>query len=298
MFYDCKEIKFPNGTTQLQLYSQHIYRNEEDEKEEKEEDKKEKAQDEEKEKSTKEDRELRSEYSSYTRTVRNLYDYTRCAKWEYFLTLTLDPDKVDRFDYPLVTKKLRKWFNHIKDRYAPKLMYVVVPEKHKDGAWHFHAIVANTGKLEFVDSKRRKKGEVIYNLKQYSLGFSTATKVKDTYRVSSYITKYITKDICRDLPGRQRYFASQNIPKPTSTFYQLNYGRQGEYNPFTETFEKVDEETGEVFEVDENYTTVRDFVCKYFVEYADRITHIKQVNNEFVKQIYYIEILPEKEIEE
>ena len=53
----------------------------------------------------------------------------------------------------------------------------------------------------------------------WKLGFSVATKVTDTYKVSNYITKYITKDLCAITPGKQRYFVS-SIPKP-KTFTAL-----------------------------------------------------------------------------
>ena len=72
----------------------------------------------------------------------------------------------------------------------------------------------NTTGLTFVDSGKKHKGQIVYNLVDWTLGFSTATKVTDTYKVSAYITKYITKDLCAVTSGKQRYFVSKTIPKP------------------------------------------------------------------------------------
>lgn len=68
--------------------------------------------------------------------------------------------------------------------------------------------------MTFTDSGKRYNGKIVYNLDDWKLGFSTATKVTDTYKVSNYITKYITKDLCAITPGKQRYFVSKSIPKP------------------------------------------------------------------------------------
>ena len=37
------------------------------------------------------------------------------------------------------TKKVSKWLDHL-HRIAPKIRYMVVPELHKDGAYHFHGL--------------------------------------------------------------------------------------------------------------------------------------------------------------
>lgn len=160
-------------------------------------------------------------YSSLNRTRSALYMYARQCSWEYFVTLTYSPDKIDnRYDFLLCMKKVRTWINDCKKRKAADLLYLLVPEQHKDGAWHIHGLLCNTTGLTFTDSGKRYDGKIVYNLDDWKLGFSTATKVTDTYKVSNYITKYITKDLCDVTPGKQRYFVSKSIPKP-KTFTAL-----------------------------------------------------------------------------
>lgn len=158
---------------------------------------------------------------SFRRTRSALYMYARQCVWEYFITLTYSPDKIEnRYDFSLCMKKVHTWINNCKKRKAEYLLYLLVPEQHKDGAWHIHGLLCNTTGLAFTDSGKRYDGKIVYNLDDWKLGFSTATKVTDTYKVSNYITKYITKDLCAVTPGKQRYFVSKSILKP-KTFTAL-----------------------------------------------------------------------------
>lgn len=158
---------------------------------------------------------------SFRRTRSALYMYARQCNWDYFITLTYSPDKIEnRYDFSLCMKKVHKWIDNCKMRKAKDLLYLLVPEQHKDGAWHIHGLLCNTTGLKFTDSGKRYNGKNVYNLDDWKLGFSTATKVTDTYKVSNYITKYITKDLCAVTPGKQRYFVSKSIPKP-KTFTAL-----------------------------------------------------------------------------
>ena len=73
--------------------------------------------------------------------------------WDYFVTFTFNSDKVDRYNFSEVSKKLSKWIDNIKQKYGCKDMgYIIVPEKHKDGAWHFHGLFKNCDNLNFIDS--------------------------------------------------------------------------------------------------------------------------------------------------
>lgn len=169
----------------------------------------------------------RSAKNSLNRTKQNIYKYSRQANWEFFITLTFDESKVNRYDYDECMSKANKWFNNQKSRKAPDLKYLFVPEQHKDGAWHIHGIISDVGEMSFIDSGRvaigekayrrsdvNSKGVTIYNLSGWKFGFSTATKVRDKYKVASYITKYITKDLCASTFQKKRYYRSRNIPEP------------------------------------------------------------------------------------
>lgn len=154
---------------------------------------------------------------SYSRTIRKIYDIARSDSWDWFVTLTFNGDKIDRYDYVVVGKKLSDWLSNLR-RQNPDLKYLVVPEQHEDGAYHFHGLFKNVSESEFVFSGciSRKNYELnkVYNWSTYKWGFTTATKVKDTSRASSYLCKYITKELCIMTKGRKRYWASRNVKLP------------------------------------------------------------------------------------
>lgn len=156
------------------------------------------------------------------RAKQNIYQITRANRWDWYITLTLSPEKVDRSNYDECLAAVRKWFNNVKFRCCPGLKYIIIPELHKDGKnYHFHGLLADCEGLTFTDSKVRQKGKKVYNLQQYNLGFSNCTKVTDTRKVSAYITKYITKELQAHIKGKRRYLASNNCSRGEVTEYNI-----------------------------------------------------------------------------
>lgn len=157
-------------------------------------------------------------YVAFKRSKNMIYKLACNNKpWDYFVTFTFNSDKVDRYDFSEVSKKLSKWIDNIKQKYNCKDMgYIIVPEKHKDGAWHFHGLFKNCDNLNFIDSGiKDKQGRTIYNISNYKFGFTTATKLSDIDKAVSYILKYISKDLfCDNLKGKKRYWRSKNLEMP------------------------------------------------------------------------------------
>lgn len=146
------------------------------------------------------------------RARTNVRDIALCTKFTHFVTLTLDPAKIDRFDINEITRKLNRWLDH-KVRSAG-LSYVLVPERHKDGAIHFHGFF--NGALEAIDSgtismpgggkphrprtaAQRDQwldngGQIVYNLPAWTLGYTTAIALYGDYnKAVSYVCKYVGK---------------------------------------------------------------------------------------------------------
>lgn len=162
------------------------------------------------------------------RDKQKIFDLARSNTWHWFGTFTFDGTKINRYDYEECYKKLSKWLMNVRNRKCKDLKYLCIPEQHKNGAWHFHCLLANTEELTFIratnnnkDSKYYglplcdNKGREIYNIENFTIGFTNFSKVSDTRRVSMYIVKYITKSNCIKLEGRNRHLASRNLNKPT-----------------------------------------------------------------------------------
>ncbi len=163
-----------------------------------------------------------NETRSYNRTKNKIHEYSRCVNWEKFITFTFNEEKVDRYNFDECSRVVRQWL-HNQRRNAPELQYLLVPETHKDGAFHFHGLLANTGNMKFKDSgKRTKDKRVVYNMSTWSYGFTTAVDVYNTHGVSKYIGKYITKELCGLTKSKNRYFVSSNMPKPSFSSFLVS----------------------------------------------------------------------------
>ena len=174
-----------------------------------------------------------SDYVSKNRTIKNIYDLTRGNKWDYFLTFTLNENRTDRNNYDDCVKAVSDYFERIKKLYCKDLKYMIVPEYHKKGGFHFHGLLGNTNGLPikqaykhikggelYLDKNKApvalkdQRGRSIYNLDKNIYGFTTLTEVTNNFAVCSYITKYITKELETQVKFRKRYICSKNLDRP------------------------------------------------------------------------------------
>lgn len=160
------------------------------------------------------------------KTRNKIFDIARSNDFNYFITLTYDFKKCDRYSFTDCSKKVRRFMNnfatlHKKD--CPNFKYLLVHEKHKDGAFHYHGLIflENPDLLKFdavrtrqYNAKHKNKLD-IYNWSNWRNGFSTVSEIRDQMACRSYILKYINKDIDEDYQKGQRHFYySQNCAKP------------------------------------------------------------------------------------
>ncbi|WP_113673778.1 hypothetical protein [Vallitalea guaymasensis] len=174
----------------------------------------------------------RSTISSLNRTVNKIYEYARSNDWEYFVTLTFNTN-IDRYDYSECSNCMMKFLNATK-KSNPDMKYIVVPELHKDGAYHFHGIFSNIPNVKMIDSgiysfgkytwkkekipeKLLKECRLIYNMGRYNYGYSDIQVVEDSKKTANYICKYITKELVVATKNKRRYWTSRNLNKPMVT---------------------------------------------------------------------------------
>jgi hypothetical protein len=116
----------------------------------------------------------------------------------------------DKDEYSECYEKLRVWLSNAVQR--RDLKYILVPERHKSGAIHFHAI-CNEKALDLVRATSANtgrplshNGRPIYNITNWKHGFSTAEKIAsgadDREAVSKYIFKYMGKQNGEKIGGR------------------------------------------------------------------------------------------------
>lgn len=145
-------------------------------------------------------------------------ELAHCNQLNWFVTLTLSPEVVNRYDIEAITGKLNVWLdNQVRRR---GLAYVLVPERHKDGAIHFHGLFNNA--LEMVDSGHTDRGgHTIYNLPRWTLGFTTAIRLYgDRDKAVGYVTKYIGKQ--GEKPGGRWYYSGGALLRPEVSYADLS----------------------------------------------------------------------------
>lgn len=152
---------------------------------------------------------------SASASKNRLYNIARSNTWDWFITITFDREKVDSSNYDLSMEKMTTFLNHLRSRKCPAMKYLIVPELHADGKhFHFHGLLAFCDELHMSFSghfTRGRNSQPIFNILDWTFGFTTATRVQDSSRVSNYIAKYITKDCARVLKNKKRYTISHNV---------------------------------------------------------------------------------------
>jgi hypothetical protein len=149
-------------------------------------------------------------------------------EFRWFVTLTIDPSKVDSHDGAAVVRKLNAWCSNMVQRHG--LRYLLVPERHKKGGLHFHGFFSDS--LQAVDSgtvkppqggkPRRPRsaaqraewlqngGQIVYNLPGWTLGFTTAMELYGEYPAAvAYVCKYIGKE--GEKPAGRWYYSGGNL---------------------------------------------------------------------------------------
>jgi len=147
---------------------------------------------------------------SVRRTKTRISDIVICNNFDLFATFTF---KQDRQDIKKCKEKMSNWL-HSQQKLHGKFRYLIIPEFHKDKkSIHFHALI-NAYKGKLAETTIKQRGRKIYNFSGYRSGFSTAVKIDDLDKVSSYVKKYITKDMPH-FSGQKRYWHSAGLIMPT-----------------------------------------------------------------------------------
>ena len=121
----------------------------------------------------------------------------------------------NRYDLNEFKLLIQKKFKAYK-RKNSDFKYLIIFEKHKDGAYHLHGLVSGLGQDVYTNSNNYLSLAFFEDL-----GFNSLSKVRDNIKVSHYITKYISKNIEKTSSGYS-YFHSQGLKKAKRTVLNFN----------------------------------------------------------------------------
>lgn len=195
---------------------------------------------------------------SRRRAAAKLRDIALCTPFRYFVTLTLSPDQIDRYDIGAVVGRMRTWLDNRVRRNG--LSYVLVPELHKDGAVHFHGFF-NSADVGLIDSgtldmdgwraprkprsqKERERfladgARVVYNIGDWSFGFTTAIEIYGNYAAAvGYCCKYLGKQSTKI--GGRWYYSGGRLGSPDVEYSDEDYWTIRERYPDAYAFDVVE----------------------------------------------------------
>lgn len=158
--------------------------------------------------------------SNLSRARIAIEEYALCNEWDYFVTLTIDGEKLARSDLEKFRKKLQQMIRDLRRNDGTGIDYLFVPELHpvalKEGKteWHIHGLAKMPEKyLVPFENKRiygkdgnkyppkyvREKllqGVPISYWKQYNnaFGYSIIEPVRNRDASARYLMKYVSKE--------------------------------------------------------------------------------------------------------
>ena len=170
-----------------------------------------------------------------------------CNIWDYFATITLDKKKYDRYNLKQFKTDLSQYIANLNKIYKIKIRYILIPEQHKDGAWHMHGFFSGIP-LSFMEQFDLSKPldkyivdnyETVMNFPKMAekFGFVSFDMIRDQEKAVNYLIKYITKDLakCVNELGAHMYYSSnrlnkaKDIIKGTSTAIDIPFAFENEY---------------------------------------------------------------------
>lgn len=153
---------------------------------------------------------------SRRRARAKVRDLALSNRFAWFVTLTLDPAKVNRYDLSSFQRVLTRWLDNAVRRRG--LQYILVPERHKDGAIHFHGFFSDAA-MDMVSSGHTDAaGHPVFNCQAWPYGFTACIRIYGNYaQAVSYVCKYIGKQ--GEKPGGRWYYSGGGLQQP-----QIVYG--------------------------------------------------------------------------
>ena len=160
-----------------------------------------------------------------SRAKRVVLEKALCNDWEWFGTFTLDKDKYDRFDLDKFYKDFTQWIRDQRKATGFKIRYILIPEAHKDGAWHMHGLLSGVPdpvsfrsiRADGVFVPNKLVWNDYYNWPGFAdkFGFCSLGRIRNPEASGFYVTKYIGKSLQDSLVavGKHLYYGSIGLSR-------------------------------------------------------------------------------------
>lgn len=187
-------------------------------------------------------------HDSMQRSKKSLIDYAFNNQWTHFATFTVNSERCDRYSLSACNKKIGTMLNQFRRYCCKEFKYLIVPEKHEDGAFHYHGMVYFPEEVSFTDVRvKRRTVRTIDYFTEY-LGYNSFSLIENQIKAAKYITKYIDKqlkkghirNIREQIADAKLLLHSRGLRRPIKMYFRKNALPEAIHNPV------ADPETGEV----------------------------------------------------
>lgn len=158
--------------------------------------------------------------NNISRAKSTIYELAMCNPWEYFVTMTLDAQKYDRYDLHKFKKDLSRFVRDQRQKWGADIKYLFIPEQHKlkEGetvpAWHVHGLLCGIKQEMLGDfpagapAVLARNGYRNYPDYHRKFGFCSLGAIRDNSAVSAYILKYVGKQLGQGVEVDKHLFFS------------------------------------------------------------------------------------------
>lgn len=153
---------------------------------------------------------------SLSRTKRNIREICFCNDFQLFGTFTINSKSADRFSLDSCQDTLKKYLKAYRRVYK-NFRYIIITEKHKNGAFHFHGMFKGMEDIYLNDNGYLSS----YHFD--NLGFNSFSEIKNYNKCCNYMTKYMSKDLVKN-DTNQIYFCSRGLKKADKYEIELPKG--------------------------------------------------------------------------
>lgn len=162
--------------------------------------------------------------TNISRARSKVHEYAACNDWEYFCTFTISKEKCNRYDLKEFYNSFSKFINNYNERRLPagmKVSYLLIPEKHEDGAWHLHGFVSG---INPDDIYTNQNGYLVWKQYDEKFGYISMDKIRDLDRCANYILKYVTKNLDKSVKDQEchLYYCSKGLKRAEVIFKEVN----------------------------------------------------------------------------
>lgn len=153
--------------------------------------------------------------NNISRARTKIFEYAMSNDFDFFVTLTLNYRKQDRYCLDNFIKNFGQFIRNYRSKYGIKVEYLLIPELHKDNAWHMHGLIKG---IRQEDLFYNENGYLDWRQYKAKFGYISMSRVRSKIAISKYITKYLTKSIDshNDRKHKKLYYHTRGLKKPSS----------------------------------------------------------------------------------